>query len=236
MSRKIPIFILAVVIGVSVAVAAYFFSGGNRFEGGLMDKLLVDDMTRSKAYGWVFLRLENYNGELVLYIEGLHRIVFATPVREDTKLTGRPDISVRMRKELKIYGNILTYEGRQYTIAEFGSYTLPSWESEALLSGGVKAFTSSGHELEGVEYTAFPILDAIALYRTSPITLSPYANYFISITECRVYDNTAEYLVSGGSRVVFHVDTMEYDHSTDPEIDRAFKEGELDHSEESESI
>ena len=65
--------------------------------------------------------------------------------------------------------------------------------------------------------------------RASPIILSPYANYFIDVTECRVYDNTAEYLVRGGGRVVFHADTMEYVYSTDPDIDRAYREGEPDY-------
>jgi hypothetical protein len=183
-------------------------------------------MAYSKTYGWVFAKHENYNGEFVLYIEGMHRIVFAVPAREESKVTGGPDITIRMGKELRIHRNTMMYGGKQYTILEFGSYTLPPWASEALLSGEVRAFTSLGRELTGIDYEVFPILDAITLYRVSPLTISPYENYFLDVRECRVYDNTVEFSVRGGACVVFTANTMEFVYSTDAEIDRAFREGE----------
>jgi hypothetical protein len=227
MSKKAYIFILAAVSAVTIAVALYTFMPRSRFDNSLKEKLAVDDMTYSKTYGWVFAKHENYNGEFVLYIEGLHRVVFAVPAREDINITGKPDITIRMGKELRVYGNVMVYGGKQYTILEFGSYTLPPWASEALLSGDVRAFTSLGRELTDVEYAVFPIVDAVTLYRVSPLTISPYENYFLDVNECRVYDNTVEYLLHGGVRVTFTADTMEFVYSTDAEIDRAFREGDL---------
>jgi hypothetical protein len=231
MNRKMLIFVMVAVSAVTIAVALYTFMPRSRFDSGLMEKLAVDDMAYSNIYGWVFANHENYNGEFVLYIEGLHRIVFAAPAREQTEISGRPDIAVRMGKELRIYGNIMLYGGRQYAILEYGSYTLPPWASEALLSGIVKAFTSLGRELTGVDYEVFPIVDAVTLYRVSPLTISPYENYFLDVNECRVYDNTVEYLLNGGVRVTFTADTMEFVYSTDAEIDRAFREGALEYYE-----
>jgi hypothetical protein len=231
MKQRIFFIALSVVIAATIAAGIFTFMPRSRIDGSLMDKLAVDDMAYSKAYGWVFSKHENYNGELVLYIEGLHRIVFAVSAREDDRITRKPDITIRMGKELRIYGNTLVYGGKQYTILEFGSYTLPPWASEALLSGEVRAFTSLGRELTGVEYTAFPILDAISIYRVSPLVISPYENYFIDVVECRVYDNIVEYLLIDGARVVFAADTMAFAYSTDAEIDRAFREGTLEYYE-----
>jgi hypothetical protein len=226
MKQRIFFIVLSVVIAATVAAVIYTFMPRSRIDGSLMDKLAVDDMAYSKAYGWVFAKHENYNGELVLYIEGLHRIVFAVPAREEAGVTGKPDITIRMGKELRIYGNTLAYGGKQYTILEFGSYTLPPWASEALLSGEVRAFTSLGRKLTCVDYEVFPIVDAITLYRVSPLTISPYANYFIDVSECRVYDNIVEYLLIDGARVVFSADTMAFAYSTDTAIDRAFRDGD----------
>jgi hypothetical protein len=221
---------LVIVLAVTLAAAVYTFSVRGSPGSGLKEKLAVDDITHSRAYGWVFAKNENYNGEFVLYVEGLHRVVFAAPARTETNVSGKPDVVIKMGKELRIYGNILVYGGRQYMILEYGSYALPPWASEALLSGEVKAFTNLGRELTDIAYDSFPVLDAVTLFRTSPLTVSPYANYFIEVTECRVYDNTVEYLLGGGGRVVFSADTMEYAFSTDPEIDRAYREGGPDYS------
>jgi len=231
MNRKVFAFVLAAAAAATIAVAIYTFMPRNRIDGNLMERLVVDDMTHSKAYGWVFAKHENYNGEFVLYIEGLHRVVFAVPAREETKITGNPDITIKMGKDLRVYGNIMVYSGKQYAILEYGSYALPPWASESLSTGDVRAFTSLGRELTGVEYEFFPILEAIALYRVTPISISPYANYFIDVAECLVYDNTVEYRLNGGIRVVFTADTMEFVYSSDAEIDRAFKEGDFDYYE-----